>query len=466
LLHRAPPPPNDYLFPVQWGLKNTGIPEQFNGTPGADIGIEAAWEITKGSPSIRIAVIDEGVDRTHPDLINNIDPLGFGLLPGNASTGNVLYADGSHGTSCAGIIAAEADNGIGIAGVAPLCKIIPVNLTINASGTFGTKSQIATCIDWAWNQGGADVLSNSWGGGLFSTLVNDAIKRATTLGRGGKGAIVLFSSGNDDAGLNDPKVLPEVIAVGAMSMCYQRKNPTTCDGEYWWGGNYGSGLDVSAPGVKIATTKNGGFYEMAFNGTSSACPFAAGIAALILSVNANYTQPQVREILERSTRKVGNYTYSRVPGQPNGSWSNELGYGMVNAHQAVLAAQSFDFACKVSISADGPTEFCAGGSVTLRIKDVIGAGIYSWLRNGQDIGISLTVNATTSGLYQAIILRPGGCRDTSIGIEVRVASSAGALAGQRRNQYSGLHFNHAHIRWQPISHGWNGLPSSTAGHVA
>lgn len=431
LLH-SPPPANDSLYNLQWALKNTGSPAQFNGTAGADINIENAWAVTRGSPTIRIAVIDDGVERAHPDLVNNIDPLGFGLLGSNATTGNILSSNRSHGTSCAGIIAAEADNGIGVAGIAPLCKIIPVNLTINTTGNYGTNSQIATCIDWAWNQGGADILSNSWGGGAASSLIHDAIKRAVTLGRGGKGCVVLFSSGNADAGLANPAIFPETIAVGAMDMCYQRKSINTCDAENFWGGNYGKGLDVSAPGVKIATTKNGG-YNPTFNGTSSACPIAAGVAALILSVNANLTQAQAREILERSSRKVGSSTYSRVTGQPNGSWSNEMGYGMVNAFNAVSAVPNFDFSCKVNIQANGPIQFCPGGSVNLQVAQVFGAAIYSWLRNGVQTSQGSQINATTSGIYQAIILRNSGCRDTSSGIEVRVPASTGTLQARAGN---------------------------------
>jgi subtilisin family serine protease len=456
LLHKAPPP-NDYLFPLQWGLKNTGIAEQFNGTPGADISIEQAWQVTRGSANIRIAVIDEGVERSHPDLINNIDSKGFGLVASVGNTGAPLSANLSHGTSCAGIIAAEANNGIGIAGVAPLCKIIPVNLTINTAGSFGTSAQLATCIDWSWNQGGADILSNSWGGGLASSLIHDAIKRATTQGRGGKGAIVLFSSGNNDAGVSSPSIFPETISVGAMDMCYQRKSINTCDAENFWGSNYGFGLDVSAPGVKIATTVNSGYTET-FNGTSAACPFASGVAALILSVNPNYSQGQVREILERSARKVGNNSYSRVPGQPHGSWSPQLGYGMVNAHQAVLAAQHFDFACKVSIKANGPVQFCTGGSVTLQVNENAGNGLFSWLRNGVQLlqtATSLSVNS--SGLYQAIILRPSGCRDTSIPIEVRVPPENGTLMARAGRDTSIC---------TTVSHVLGGSPSATGGTAA
>src|SRR5690606_13491708 len=114
-----------------------------------------------------------------------------------------------HGTACAGIIAAEANNNIGVAGVAPLCKLIPVNITVTTDGVFGTFAQIASAIDWSWDDGGADVLSNSWGGGTASSLLKDAIHRAVTLGRNGKGCVVVFSSGNNDSGLSSPAIFPE-----------------------------------------------------------------------------------------------------------------------------------------------------------------------------------------------------------------------------------------------------------------
>lgn len=452
LLHSTSP--NDSLYALQWGLKNTGSALQYNGVAGADIGVEAAWAITKGSPTIRIAVIDEGVERNHPDLIDNMDPLGFGLVPGNATTGSPLDLARSHGTSCAGIIAARADNGIGIAGVAPLCKIIPVNLTVNTNGNFGTFQQLATCVDWSWNQGGADVISNSWGGGVPSSLLHDAIKRATSLGRGGKGSVVLFSSGNSDAGVSSPSIYPENISVGAMDMCYNRKAINTCDAENFWGSNYGTGLDISAPGVKIATTRNGSTYLNTFNGTSSSCPFVAGVAALVLSVNPNFTQAQARQIIERSARKVGNYSYTRVPGQPNGSWTLNLGYGMVSAIQAVQAAKNFDFDCKVSIGANGRTQVCSGNTVGLSVTDFVASSSYFWLRNGSSIPGGTSIQANTSGNYQAIVLRPNGCRDTSAPIEVRVATASGPLlarAGSDTSVCTG------------ISHIMGGAPSGIGG---
>ena len=433
MLHGAPPPPNDSLYNLQWAHINDGSANQFSGAAGADMDVDEAWAITQGKATIRIAVLDEGVQRNHPDLVNNIDPLGFGLIAANANTGDILATTRSHGTSCAGIIAAEANNGIGIAGIAPLCKIIPVNVTVNTSGTFGTSAQLAQCIDWAWNQGGADVLSNSWGGGIASSLVQDAIKRATTLGRGGKGAIVLFSSGNDDAGVLNPATFPETIAVGGVSMCFQRKSPGSCDGEVFWGANYGVGLDIAAPAVKIATTRNTGTgtapnldYNPAFNGTSSACPMVAGVAALVLSLNDQLNFTQVREILERSATKAGPYTYSRVPGQPNGSWTSELGHGVVNAKNALLAAQNPSF-CRVDVAANSPLQVCSGGTVPLQVTNPVNGASYQWRRNETNLATGNAINANQTGNYDVILTTAGGCKDTSFSFSVLVSTAQGSL---------------------------------------
>ncbi|RYF91907.1 MAG: T9SS type A sorting domain-containing protein, partial [Chitinophagaceae bacterium] len=425
--------PNDPLYNLQWAANNTGAANQFNGTPGGDIDLDEAWDITMGNAAIKIAVLDEGVQRTHPDLINNISPLGFGLLAGNATTGDVLSSARTHGTSCAGIIAAQANNGIGIAGVAPLSKIIPVNITINTTGNFGSSAQIAQAIDWAWDQGGADVLSNSWGGGTASSLMHDAIIRATTLGRGGKGSIVVFSTGNNNAGVASPAIFKETIAVGAMSMCNQRKSGTSCDNETFWGGNYGTGIDISAPGVKIATTRNTGTgtspnvdYNPIFNGTSAATPFVSGVAALVLSINSNFTQQQARDIIERSAKKVGPYSYNFTEGQPNGSWTSELGHGMVNAKNAVLLAQN-PAICNVTVTKPATLQVCSGSSVSLQIANHITGNTYQWRRDAGIVGSGTSFSANQTGNYDVILTTSTGCKDTSYAMPVIVSAAQGAL---------------------------------------
>ncbi|MBE0642744.1 MAG: S8 family serine peptidase [Bacteroidetes bacterium] len=343
----APMNTNDPYLSYQWSLNNTGSAIQYNGTSGADMEVFNAWGISTGSSAVKVAIIDEGTDLTHPDLVGNMLP-GFDAT-GLGSGGGPQNND-AHGTACAGIVAAVGNNNLGVAGIAYNSKIVPVRIAYkNSSGNWvTTDAWIATAIDWAWNQGGADVLSNSWGGGGTSALINGAIDNAITLGRGGRGASVIFAAGNSNNALIYPANYNQTIAVAAMSMCDTRKSPSSCDGETWWGSCYGTGLDVGAPGVKIYTTDISGAagynatdYTPTFNGTSSACPNTAGVMALIYSVNPLLTHAQARVILETTTEKVGGYTYNaNVAGQPNGTWSTDLGYGRVNAYNAVLAAQA------------------------------------------------------------------------------------------------------------------------------
>ena len=379
---------NDTFLANQWSLNNTGSASQNNGTPGADMRVFSAWGISTGSASIKVAILDEGVDLVHPDLLGNMlggfD--GTGLNSGGAPSGN-----DAHGTACAGIVAAVGNNNQGIAGVAYGSKIIPIRIAYSSGSAWVTQnSWIGTCIDWAWQNAGADVLSNSWGGGSSSALINDPITRAVTLGRGGLGAPVLFAAGNNNAAVSYPATLQNVISVVAMSMCNQRKNPASCDGETFWGSNFGTNADISAPGVKIYTTDisgasgySSGNYTATFNGTSSACPNAAGVMALILSVNPGLSVTQARQIIESSCDKVGGYTYnSNVANQPNGTWSTDLGHGRVNAFAALQLAnpQPCINPPNISTTLVSPASICGAGSVSLSLNGItFGSGqTYQW----------------------------------------------------------------------------------------
>lgn len=350
------------LRPRQWNIRNNAnIP---GGQVGADMGVENAWNINVTGAGVNVAVIDDGVDLTHPDLQGR-------LLPGFDATGNnsggAPTNDNFHGTNCAGIIAA-ANNNIGIIGVAFNSNIIPIRMGIAnpLTNQFTTiDNWIVNCFNEAVNRG-ADIISNSWGGGTPSAQINAAIQNAVNNGRNGRGCVVLFSTGNSNGNIEWPSSNGNVIAVGASTPCDSRKrssnvfipgmNPnvrldaegTSCDGEFWWGSNFGAGLDVLAPGVLITTTDNvggngvvNGDYNENFNGTSAACPNAAGVVALILSVNPNFTGQQARNILEQTCFKIPNGNFQpNIAGQPNGTWSNQAGYGRVNAAAAICMAMS------------------------------------------------------------------------------------------------------------------------------
>jgi subtilisin family serine protease len=182
--------PDDPLFGKQWHLQNTGS----NGsTTGADMKVSSAWDIQQmADTNITIAVFDQGIDLTHPDLRlvqgRNIFDTTTPPSPSN-STDN-------HGTAVAGIAAAIGNNSIGVAGVAAGAKIMPLKILDDNYDL--TNSQIASAITWAWEHG-ADVLNNSWSSRttIPSPSLNTAISEASTKGRNGKGCIVLCSSGNN-----------------------------------------------------------------------------------------------------------------------------------------------------------------------------------------------------------------------------------------------------------------------------
>ncbi|MCX7878375.1 MAG: S8 family serine peptidase [Ignavibacteria bacterium] len=349
--------PNDPFYPSQWALKNTGqlVPTgglnvagddlNVNGIPGADMGVHQAWDHVTGSSSVVIAIIDTGIDSTHPDLRPNISMAGYDAYWNRYG---VPRDTNGHGTACAGIAAAVFNNSTGVAGVAPGCKIMAIKI-FNASGTSDLIALIRA-FDTARVKG-VQVLSNSWHTFPPSSSLDAAINNAATSGRGGLGCVILFAAGND--GLNPPNypsVLSNVISVGASTTHDQKKAPGTGN-QFWWGGNYGEAtgwgdLDCVAPTICYTTDIQGlpGYsttdYTPTFNGTSCSCPNAAGVAALILSVNTSFTRLQVTEHLLRGADKIDNVPYSKT--KTYGRWNDYFGYGRVNAYNSVRLAAGVD----------------------------------------------------------------------------------------------------------------------------
>ena len=288
--------PNDPNFGQLWGLNNTGqtVGGQV-GIAGADISAVQAWDVSTGSSSTVVGVIDTGVDYNHPDLAANIwsAPAAFSVTVGgqtiNCPAGSHGYNsitntctpldDNNHGTHCSGTIGGRGNNGTGVAGVNWTTSIMGLKF-LSASGSGDTANAIE-CVDFAIQAKqifgtGANVrvLSNSWGGGGFSQALQDAITRANT-------ADMLFvaaagnSNSNNDVTPNWPSNYPvaNVLAVAATD---NRDNKSSFS-------SFGATMvDLGAPGTNIVSTvRNGAFAT--FSGTSMATPHVAGAAALVLS---------------------------------------------------------------------------------------------------------------------------------------------------------------------------------------
>lgn len=403
--------PNDPYFTNQFYLNNTG--QTFNGHTGntdADIDAPEAWAMTEGDNDIIVAVLDEGVTANHIDLpnarqirLNGSNFTATGAAANNPSpTGN-----DNHGNACAGIVAATRNNNIGIAGIAPNVRIMPIKILGNGGAT---PANVAAAITFAVDNG-ADVISNSWSYNSsnpnFYPVIVDAIQDAVTTGRNNLGCVVAFSAGNTaaHASSNNGNVqfpanvsISGVLTVGAtdrfdlqadysptsslIDICApsHRAYPNSIAGEtveVWttdipgnagynpWPGN--TTPPATGEILPNAGTNNLDFTGR-FGGTSAACPQVAGVAALVLSVDPNLTQQQVYNFLINNADKVGGVSY---PGGKN----NQYGYGRLNAYKAVYAAIP-----KLDVTINGPSylSYCDQGNWTSSVSNGNGNYTYKW----------------------------------------------------------------------------------------
>jgi subtilisin family serine protease/PKD repeat protein len=323
--------PSDLFANEVWALNNTGQvyysqgtfydipPSPESGTPGADIDWLEAWEAGLPTNEVIVAVIDTGVDYNHPELVNQmwVNPgeiAGNGIDDDGNGYADDIYGmdalnedsdpmdDHAHGTHCAGTIAAETDNLIGIAGINPNAKIMACKF-LGASG--GSSLDAIACIFYAADNG-AQVMNNSWGGGGFSQTLQDAIDYAVNE----KGAVFLAAAGNSDTeALSYPAAYDYVTAVAA----------STSDDEKASFSNYGFWVDVTAPGHDILSlrtthpvaTRDDDSYWITkihpsdtnlaiFSGTSMACPAAAGAMSLLVADKPGYPAWVYGRVMEAS----------------------------------------------------------------------------------------------------------------------------------------------------------------------
>ncbi len=349
--------PNDLYFDDCWGHDNTVSNGPGSGhTVGFDSHIEEAWDDEQGYgvSSVIIAIIDTGTDYNHVDLDNNcVAGYDYG---DNDSDPMDDSSDEGHGTCCAGVAAGEVNNSIGVAGVAGGCSIMPLKIA-NSAG-----SMTFTAIDNAITHCGdnnVDVASMSFGADISqgqSPSTDAAIVYAYN-----SNVTMLAATANDDySHIHYPANHEYVISVGAASPCEERKRASSCDAQNWWGSNYGvntqddrASVDIIAPTILPATDVTGsngystGDYITNFNGTSCATPYAAGVAALVISKNPYLTPAQVRTALTSTATDV-------IDEETTPGWDMYTGYGMVNADAAVgsVAGSGFPL-CNITNPTNG-----------------------------------------------------------------------------------------------------------------
>ncbi len=311
--------PNDPLFGQQWALLNTG---QNGGSVGVDMRATEAWNVTTGNNSIITVIIDTGVEQTHPD-INQIGGANFASSgPTNGGPGNNFD---NHGTPVAGCVSAKINNNIGVVGVAPGTRSASARamITTDALGSWTAQaSWTVDALNWA-SSIGARVTNNSNAYSFSSAAIETAY-----LNTYNAGMVHFGGAGNNSANaLSYPASLSSVNAVSAVNRI----------GNLASFSNYNAGLSVSAPGENLLSTdrtgslgySTGDYAEV--SGTSFASPYAAGVAALILSVDPTLATPAVEQILRQTTLDLG------TPG-----FDIQFGHGMVNAFAAVSCAQRPD----------------------------------------------------------------------------------------------------------------------------
>ncbi|MBD2664248.1 hypothetical protein B6N60_01211 [Richelia sinica FACHB-800] len=382
--------PNDPLFSQQWYLQNLG---QSGGIPGLDINVVNVWEDYTGKGVI-VAVVDDGVDYTHPDLAPNYNSnLDYDFAQDNHNGAPKTDGD-SHGTSVAGIIGAKGGNGIGIVGVAYNATLTSFRLGFSGD-SIDSSTEEGRVFDNLMN---VDIASNSWGYPYaFSdnfqsppfSLALTAIENAVTNGRGGKGTVIVFAAGNEyeynlNTGYYTYQRLRYTIAVAAL----------LDNGLASYYSTPGAAVLISAfgsdiPGSIVTTDRVGaagydsGNYTNDFNGTSAATPMVSGVVALMLEANPHLGYRDVQEILAYSARKND----ASNPGwATNGAknWNggglhvnHDYGFGLIDALAAVRLAETWHQQSTAADSTVGQQEqvVSASSSPNLAIPDDNPSGI-------------------------------------------------------------------------------------------
>ncbi|NRT76933.1 S8 family peptidase [Clostridium beijerinckii] len=272
---------------------------------------DKAWPLIKQKREINVAVLDTGVDYTHPDLKNRVlKSKGYNFVDNNSDT----MDDNGHGTHVSGIIAANANDNIGIAGIDGTLdvKIIPIKV-LDSNGE-GDVNDIVKGIKYAADNG-ADIVNLSFGANEKSKSIAEAISYAKS-----KGAFVVAAAGNDNEDSDNISPAGDgAFTVAAMSYNYKKASFS----------DYGNCIKVSAPGVEILSTVPGG-YE-AWDGTSMAAPVATGIAAMVKAEDPNLSPSQIEDVLDSTAKDIMSKGKDK-----------QSGYGLIDAYNAIKKVKQLE----------------------------------------------------------------------------------------------------------------------------
>ncbi|MDG5856070.1 S8 family peptidase [Clostridium beijerinckii] len=288
---------NDPGYKYEWDISYTEV--------------DKAWPLIKQKREINVAVLDTGVDYTHPDLKNRVlKSKGYNFVDNNSDT----MDDNGHGTHVSGIIAANANDNIGIAGIDGTLdvKIIPIKV-LDSNGE-GDINDIVNGIKYAADNG-ADIINLSFGANEKSKLISEAISYAKS-----KGVFVVAAAGNDNEDSDNISPAGDgAFTVAAMSYNYKKASFS----------DYGNCIKVSAPGVEILSTVPGG-YE-AWDGTSMAAPVATGIAAMVKAEDPNLYPSQIEDVLDSTAKDIMSKGKDK-----------QSGYGLIDAYNAIKKVKQLE----------------------------------------------------------------------------------------------------------------------------
>jgi subtilisin family serine protease len=438
--------PSDPSFSSLWGLNNTG---QIGGLPGADIEAPAAWDLTTGSASVAVGVLDSGIDYNHPDLSPNVwsAPAAFTVTlagrtltcPAGSHGFNALAFtcdpadDFGHGTHVAGTIGAAGNNGLGVTGVNWTTRLVPIKfLDANGSGTTagavnGIYFLIQANLAFANTATPLNVrvLSASWGGSGASQALLDAINWANAYNM-----LFVAAAGNSGVNTDISPNFPScygsanMISVAATDAADQRPSFS----------NYGaSTVDLGAPGVNILSTTRGGTYGY-MSGTSMATPHVSGVAALTLA-NCNLDTAALRDLLLRTAEPVASLAGVTVTGGRLNAWRALRGCSSSPSFtlSTTPAAQSAAPNTGATYSVNVAPQSGFSGAVTLSVSG-LPTGVTAsfgtnpiWITSSAAASSSLTllVGATAvAGTYAATVTAASGGLVQRTTITLTITASA------------------------------------------